>query len=189
MEQQSWLAMRGFVDIVLGYGLLSRLWFQTDLGGVGQRARVVQIVVATLLLLILQGLGVWSWAEIRAAGQLLPVIWPVILLLLYGGYRIRRLQHQIAALEFEIDWRRDYQNFIHENYPTLPPPLPPDVAPSLPPSPPTLTTLTADGPDHPCPRTNTIADLKINTTAPAIADPTIANPPAAAEAHPFQTPR
>src|SRR5262245_43495695 len=100
--------MRGLLDIVLGGWLISRfVWHTTELPG--WRARWAQLTIISLLLALLEWLGVWSWTELLAACRLIPVIWPLLLLLGFFIYRTLRLTRTVARAEFEIDWRREYQ--------------------------------------------------------------------------------
>jgi hypothetical protein len=111
VNEQEWLAMRGFVDIVFGALLVSRfLYHSAQLQSL--RARLAQLTVLSLLLAILELIGVWSWREIVAATKVLPVVWPVFAVSLYLTYRTFRLWRNLQKAKFEIDWRREYQEVL-----------------------------------------------------------------------------
>jgi hypothetical protein len=106
------LAMKGYLDIVLGVWLMRR--FLAHSSDFGFKLRFAQTTIISFLLLILQFLGVWHWNEIVAAFKFLPVIWPIILVLLYLAYKNRLLSQIAEKTEFEIDWRREYQEVLME---------------------------------------------------------------------------
>src|SRR5262245_20277202 len=82
MSEQEWLAMRGFVDIVLGAVLVGRLlWHSTQLPSLS--ARLALFTVVTLFLALLELLGVWSFREVAAAARMLPIVWPIIAITIY----------------------------------------------------------------------------------------------------------
>ena len=110
MSETELLAMRGYLDILLGIWLMRR--FLAHSSEVGFKLRFAQITIVSFLLLILQFLGVWRWQEVIAAFKLLPTIWPVILVLLYLGYQNYVLSQTMEQAEFEIDWRREYQEVL-----------------------------------------------------------------------------
>jgi hypothetical protein len=125
VTENNWLAMRGLLDIVLAIWLFGRfLWHTSDIPG--WRARWAQLTIISILLLVLQWLGVWNWQEVSAAVRLLPVIWPLLVVFGYFAFKAYRLSQRIQQIEFEIDWRREYQEVLMEqleqNGQTAPPP-------------------------------------------------------------------
>jgi len=104
------LAMKGYIDIVLGSWLMRR--FLAHSSEFGFKLRFAKITIVSFLLLILEWLGVWHWREVLAAFKLLPTIWPVILVLLYLAYQNYFLSQNVERAEFEIDWRREYQEVL-----------------------------------------------------------------------------
>jgi hypothetical protein len=104
------LAMKGYLDIILGVWLMRR--FLAHSSEFGFKLRFAQITIISFLLLILEWLGVWHWREVVAAFKLLPTIWPVIIVLLYLAYQNYFLSQHIEKAEFEIDWRREYQEVL-----------------------------------------------------------------------------
>ncbi|MBL8196617.1 MAG: hypothetical protein JNM06_22685, partial [Blastocatellia bacterium] len=76
------------------------------------RQRFAQITIVSLLLLLLQWLGLWSWQEVLAALKTMLVIWPVLLVLLYLIYQNYLLQNIVEKAEFEVDWRKEYQEVL-----------------------------------------------------------------------------
>ena len=124
MTDEARLAMRGLIDIVLGGWLINRFfWHTTQMPA--SRARWVQLTIISLLLFLLKWLGVWSWQEIGAAINLTPVIWPIVFLLLYLLYRNYKLSTSLEKAEFEIDWRREYQEVLMEELEQKGRPIPP----------------------------------------------------------------
>lgn len=112
MTESELLAMRGFLDIILGSWLIRRFWDQSTT--TSSSAKWVQLIIISLIMLLLQVLGVWSWREILAVLKSLPIIWPLVALLFYLLYRNYQLNTQIAQAEFEIDWRKEYQEVLLE---------------------------------------------------------------------------
>jgi hypothetical protein len=111
VNENEWLAMRGFVDIVFGSLLVGRfLWHSSQLPG--RRARLAQLMALSVVLLLLEKLGVWSWREIGAAARMVPIVWPLVAIALYFVYRTFRMWHRLQRAQFEIDWRREYQEVL-----------------------------------------------------------------------------
>lgn len=110
MSETELLAMKGYLNILLGIWLMRR--FLAHSSEFGFKLRFAQITVISFLLLILQFLGVWSWREIVAAFKFAPIIWPLILMILYLAYKNYLLSQSAERAEFEIDWRREYQEVL-----------------------------------------------------------------------------
>jgi len=104
------IAMRGWIDIFLVAWLLKR--FLVYAPDINLRQRFAQITIVSLLLLLLQWLGLWSWQEVLAALKTMLVIWPVLLVLLYLIYQNYLLQNIVEKAEFEVDWRKEYQEVL-----------------------------------------------------------------------------
>ena len=116
MSEQEWLAMRGFVDIVLGAVLVGRLlWHSTQLPSLS--ARLALFTVVSLFLALLELLGVWSLREVAAAARMLPIVWPIIAITIYLTVKSIRMWRELQRAQFEIDWRRDLmQQLEQENH-------------------------------------------------------------------------
>jgi hypothetical protein len=104
------LAMRGWLDLLFGFWLIKRFVIYSLEFSI--RLRLTQFLVISFLLFVLQILGVWHWAEVIAAFKIIPVIWPILLFLLYLGYQNRLLTQNLEKAEFEVDWRREYQEVL-----------------------------------------------------------------------------
>jgi len=104
------MAMRGWLDIFLVVWLLKR--FLVYAPDINLRQRFAQITIVSLLLVVLQWLGVWNWKEVLAALKTMLVIWPVLLVLLYLIYQNYLLQNIVEKAEFEVDWRKEYQEVL-----------------------------------------------------------------------------
>lgn len=110
MSEIEIIAMRGWIDIFLVAWLLKR--FLVYAPDINLRQRFAQITIVSLLLLLLQWLGLWSWQEVLAALKTMLVIWPVLLVLLYLIYQNYLLQNIVEKAEFEVDWRKEYQEVL-----------------------------------------------------------------------------
>lgn len=104
------MAMRGWLDIFLVAWLLKR--FLVYAPDINLRQRFAQITIVSLLLVVLQWLGVWNWKEVLAALKTMLVIWPVLFVLLYLIYQNYLLQNIVEKAEFEVDWRKEYQEVL-----------------------------------------------------------------------------
>lgn len=110
MTEVELLAMRGWLDLLLCFWLIKRfVIYSTE---VSMRLRWTQITVISFLLFVLQLLGVWHWAEVMTAIKMVPIIWPIVLFLLYLGYQNHLLSKTLEKAEFEVDWRREYQEAL-----------------------------------------------------------------------------
>ena len=113
MSEQEWLAMRGFVDIVLGALLVGRLlWHSTQLPSL--RARMALFTVVSLFLAVLELLGVWSLREVGAAAKMLPIVWPIIAIAVYLTLKSIKMWRELQRAQFEIDWRRDLMQQLEQ---------------------------------------------------------------------------
>ncbi len=112
MNQSEWLAMRGFLDVVL-LGLLVARFASNGLTG-SRRLLFLQLFLLSIVLTVLQLLGLWSWEELRAAAGLVPVVWPLLVVIGYLAYSRQRLAEKYQKINFELDWRREYQETIEE---------------------------------------------------------------------------
>lgn len=110
MSEIEIMAMRGWLDIFLVVWLLKR--FLVYAPDINLRQRFAQITIVSLLLVVLQWLGVWNWKEVLAALKTMLVIWPVLLVLLYLIYQNYLLQNIVEKAEFEVDWRKEYQEVL-----------------------------------------------------------------------------
>jgi hypothetical protein len=123
VNENDWLAMRGFVDIVLGGLILSRfIGHSSQLPD--RRARFALFMLLSLLLAIFERLGVWNWREITAAARMLPIVWPLVAVALYFIYRSYRLSRHLDRAYFEIDWRKEYQEELMQQLEKAGHPLP-----------------------------------------------------------------
>ena len=113
MNEQEWSAMRGFVDIALGALIIGRTLHHSSQTA-GFRARLAQLTVMTLLLAVLEMLGLWSLREIQAALKMLPVVWPLVVVILFLAYWALKYRSRIRRMQFEIDWRKEYQEVLME---------------------------------------------------------------------------
>ncbi|MBI4854112.1 MAG: hypothetical protein HY819_20135 [Acidobacteria bacterium] len=110
MSETELLVMKGYLDIVLGSWLMRR--FLAYSSEFGFKLRFAQVTIISFLLLILQLLGVWHWNEVVTAFKFLPVVWPLLLVILYLAYQNYLLSQTTERAEFEIDWRREYQEVL-----------------------------------------------------------------------------
>jgi hypothetical protein len=123
VNENDWLAMRGFVDIVLGGFLISRfIGHSSELPD--RRARLALFMLLSLLLAIFERLGVWSWREITTAAKMLPIVWPLVAIALYFIYKSFKLSYKLERAQFEIDWRREYQEELMQQLERAGHPLP-----------------------------------------------------------------
>lgn len=113
MEQSALLALRGLLDIILGCWLAVR-FSQVATSMPTLRTRLVQMTLFILVVIFLEWIGIWHRYEVVAAFSLLPIIWPLLLIMGWLAYRAYRLRQKVAKLEFEVDWRREYQDVIME---------------------------------------------------------------------------
>lgn len=123
MSEIEIIAMRGWIDIFLVAWLLKR--FLVYAPDINLRQRFAQITIVSLLLLLLQWLGLWSWQEVLAALKTMLVIWPVLLVLLYLIYQNYLLQSSLEKAEFEVDWRKEYQEVLLQELETQGKEIPP----------------------------------------------------------------
>lgn len=112
MNQSEWLAMRGFLDVVFLWLLVARFASGAVVGS--RRMLFLQLFLLSLIITALQLLGLWSWAELRAAASLLPVVWPLLLVIGYLIYTRERLAREHRKTEFELAWRKEYLEVIEE---------------------------------------------------------------------------
>lgn len=112
MNQSEWLAMRGFLDVVL-LGLLVARFASNGVTG-SRKLLFLQLFLLSIVLTVLQLLGLWSWEELRAAARLVPVVWPLLVVIGYLAYSRQRLAEKYQKISFELAWRREYQEVIEE---------------------------------------------------------------------------
>lgn len=112
MNHSEWLAMRGFLDVVL-LGLLVSRFASSAVAG-SRRLLFLQLFLLSLIITVLQLLGLWSWAELRAAASLLPVVWPLLLVIGYLFYSRERVAREYQKIAFELAWRKEHQEVIEE---------------------------------------------------------------------------
>lgn len=112
MNQSELLAMRGFLDVVL-LGLLVARFASNGVTG-SRKLLFLQLFLLSIVLTVLQLLGLWSWEELRAAARLVPVVWPLLVVICYLAYSRQRLAEKYQKISFELAWRREYQEVIEE---------------------------------------------------------------------------
>lgn len=107
------MAMRGIIDVLLCLVLFYR--FQHSFSQFQSRVtQIVYLFIFSIVLFLLELLGLWHLEDVKVALQMMVVFWPLVILAIYLKYKNNRLQKQIGKMQFEIDWRKEYQEVVME---------------------------------------------------------------------------